>query len=123
MGLSLSQVRTYYQKIFRPDLTTIVVIGNVTVETAEAAVRKYFGTWEAGGPKPDVELPAVPGNRPSVVAVPNDTRVQDSVTLAETLQLKRSDPDYYALELGNHVLSGAFYATRLYPAQALRHEI
>jgi zinc protease len=26
----------------------------------------------------------------------------------------RSDPDYYALELGNHVLAGAFYATRLY---------
>jgi zinc protease len=46
--------------------------------------------------------------------VPNDTRVQDSVILAETLKLNRSDPDYYALELGNHVLGGGFYATRLY---------
>jgi zinc protease len=26
----------------------------------------------------------------------------------------RSNPDYYALNLGNHVLSGGFYATRLY---------
>jgi zinc protease len=40
--------------------------------------------------------------------------VQDRVILAETLQLSRSDPDYYALELGNHVLGGGFYATRLY---------
>ena len=114
MALSLPDVRTYHQKIYRPDLTTIVVIGNVTVETARAVVHKYFGLWEARGPKPDVLLPAVPDNRPSSVAVPNDTRVQDRVILAETLRLSRSDPDYYALELGNHVLGGGFYATRLY---------
>ncbi len=30
------------------------------------------------------------------------------------LGVKRSDPDYYSLQLGNHVLGGAFYATRLY---------
>jgi zinc protease len=56
----------------------------------------------------------VPDNKPSVVAVPNNSRVQDRVILAETLQLNRSDPDYYALQLGNHVLGGGFYATRLY---------
>jgi zinc protease len=42
------------------------------------------------------------------------------VTLAQTLGITRSNPDYYALELGNHVLGGAFYATRLY--QDLREE-
>jgi hypothetical protein len=46
--------------------------------------------------------------------VPNNQRVQDNVTLAETLGLNRFDPDYYALELGNSVLGGSFYATRLY---------
>ena len=34
--------------------------------------------------------------------------------LAETIGVTRSSPDYYALDLGNHVLAGAFYATRLY---------
>jgi len=113
-ALRLSDVSAYHQKIYRPDLTTIVVIGNVTVETARAVVLKYFGHWEARGPQPDVLLPAVPDNSPVVVAVPNETRVQDRVILAETMQLSRSDPDYYALELGNHVLGGGFYATRLY---------
>ena len=28
--------------------------------------------------------------------------------------LNRFDPDYYPLQLGNHVLGGGFYATRLY---------
>jgi len=114
MALKLPDVKAYYRKIFRPDLTTMVVVGNVTVETAKAAVLKYFASWEARGPIPDVLLPPVPDNKPTAVAVPNDTRVQDRVILAETLQLNRSDPDYYALELGNHVLGGGFYATRLY---------
>ena len=40
--------------------------------------------------------------------------MQDSVVLAEQLNLNRFDPDYYPLQLGNHVLGGGFYATRLY---------
>jgi len=45
--------------------------------------------------------------------VPDASRVQDSVILAETLNLTRFNPDYYALQLGNNVLGGAFYSTRL----------
>jgi zinc protease len=48
-----------------------------------------------------------------VVAVPDESRVQDSVVLGQTVGITRSDPDYYALELGNAVLGGSFYATRL----------
>ena len=39
--------------------------------------------------------------------------MQDRVVLAQTLGLKRADADYYPLELGNAVLGGSFYATRL----------
>jgi zinc protease len=113
-SLTLQDVKDYHQKVFRPDLTTIVVIGKIAPERAKAAIGKYFGSWEATGPKPEVLLPAVPPNKPSRTDVPDNSRVQDIVTLAETLELNRSNPDYYALELGNHVLGGAFYATRLY---------
>ena len=39
---------------------------------------------------------------------------QDKVTLAETLQITRENSDFYPLQLGNHILGGAFYATRYY---------
>jgi zinc protease len=113
-SLAVQDVMDYYEKVFRPDLTTIVVIGRVTPEKAKAAVEKHFGTWRAVGPKPDVLLPPVPSNNASTTAVADPSRVQDEVTLTETLGLTRSNPDYYALELGNHVLGGGFYATRLY---------
>ena len=113
-SLTRADVEAYYRRVFRPDLTTIVVIGKVTPEAARGVIEKHFGSWTAEGPPPPTELPAVPLNRPAVVRVPNDRRVQTNVTLAETLGLTRFDPDYYALELGNSVLGGAFYATRLY---------
>ena len=112
--LTLQNVKDYYHGVFRPDLTTIVVIGNITPERAKVAVAKYFGGWQAQGPKPKTLLPPVPANAPEVVNVPDASRVQDKVILAETLGLTRANPDYYALKLGNHVLGGGFYATRLY---------
>jgi zinc protease len=60
-----------------------------------------------------VDLPNSPDNGPGTVAVPDASRVQDRVVLAQNLALTRSDPDYYPLELGNAVLGGSFYSTRL----------
>jgi zinc protease len=114
LSLSLQDVKSYYAKAFRPDMTTIVIIGDVTPERARSAVEKYFGAWKAVGTKPATDLPPVPPNKPSVSTVPDTSKIQDQVTLAETIGLTRSDPDYYKLQLGNHVLSGAFYASRLY---------
>jgi zinc protease len=111
--LSLADVRAYYASVFRPDLTTIVVIGRITPARARAVVEKYFGAWKAAGPAPRTTLPRVPLNRAAVRAVPDASRVQDRVILGQTLGLTRPHPDAYALELGNAVLGGAFYSTRL----------
>jgi zinc protease len=112
-AVTLKDVQHYYQKNFRPDITTIVVIGKVTPERARAVIEKYFGAWRATGPAPATDLPPVPPNAASTTVVPDASRVQDRVNLAQTLALTRSNPDYYALALGNNVLGGGFYSSRL----------
>jgi len=111
-SLTLDDVKSFYTHVFRPDLTTIVVMGKVTPEQAKVTIEKYFGSWHATGPTPPTDLPAVPANQPLQTEVPDSSRVQDSVTLAETLGITRFSPDYYALQLGNEILGGAFYASR-----------
>jgi zinc protease len=113
-ALALADVKDYYAKVFRPDMTTIAVIGDITPEEAKPVFEKWFGGWKNAGAKPVVTLPAVPANRPSAVNVPDPAQIQDSVELALQVGLNRFSPDYYALQLGNHVLGGGFYATRLY---------
>jgi zinc protease len=112
--LQYADISKFYQAAFRPDLTTIVVIGDITPEDARAAIDKYFGEWTAEGPKPNVVLPPVPANQAKGMNVPDASRVQDEVELAQQLEMNRFTPDYFALQVGNHVLGGGFYATRLY---------
>ncbi|MFZ0394552.1 MAG: pitrilysin family protein [Terracidiphilus sp.] len=113
-SLTLDEVKQYHEATVRPDLTTIVVIGDVTAGEAKSVIEKWFGDWKATGPKPNTDLPPVPENKPSAANVPDAQAVQDSVALAQQLDLNRFSPDYYPLQLGNHVLGGGFYATRLY---------
>jgi zinc protease len=113
-SLTIDDVKNYYASAFRPDLTTIVVIGKISPDEAVSVIEKNFGGWQAAGEKPNTLFPAAPTNSISVTHVPDASRVQDKITLAETLLLTRTNSDYYALQLGNHVLGGGFYATRLY---------
>jgi zinc protease len=56
----------------------------------------------------------VPANKPGATDVPDPSSVQDEVDLSQQLEMNRFSPDYYPLQVGNHVLGGGFYATRLY---------
>jgi len=111
---TLPELKQYYDATFRPDLTTIVVVGDVTPQAARQVIEKWFGGWKTTGPRPNTTLPAVPISHAAATNVPDPEQVQDSVVLAEQLNLNRFSPDYYPLQLGNHVLGGGFYATRLY---------
>jgi len=112
--LSLQDVRAYYHEVFRPDLTTMVIIGKIEPDEARRVISKYFGDWKASGQRPDLDLPKVPPSKPSVHLVPDPSRVQDRVVLAQAGGVTRSSEDYYPLQVGMHVLSGGFYATRFF---------
>jgi zinc protease len=114
MGLTLDKVKAYMAQAYRPDMTTIVIVGKVDPAQARKVVAQTFGAWKAQGPKPDVEYAAVPPNKPGHLHVPDSSAVQDSVQMTQTIDVTQKDPDRYALQLGNQVLGGGFYASRLY---------
>ncbi len=112
--LTLDDVKSYYHDAYRPDLTTIVVIGDTTPDQAKALFEKYFGGWTATGPKPNIIPSPVPSNAPSQIAVPATGRVQSTVQLVETMGVLRTDPDWAPLQVANTVLTGGFYSSLLY---------
>jgi zinc protease len=107
-GITLDDVKAYYAATFRPDLTTIVAVGDITPAHARAAVEKSFGSWTAAGPVPNVFPPVIPRNAASQVAIPATGRIQTDVTMAQTLPLSYNDADYPVLQLANAALSGGF---------------
>ena len=92
-SLTLEDVKAYYAKVFRPDMTTIIVIGRIGPDQAKADIERYFGAWRAAGEKPNTDLPPVPMNPTASTVVPDTSRVQDEVTLAQTLGVTRFHPD------------------------------
>ncbi|WP_230975560.1 M16 family metallopeptidase [Acetobacter garciniae] len=114
LSVTHDDVMRYYQQVWRPDLTTIVVTGDITPEKARAVVEKAFGGWKAEGPKPVVDLPTVPLSHASRATVPDKSSVQDEVILAETLGLTPTHPEHFMLQLGNEVLGGGLFSSRLY---------
>ena len=113
MALTLDKVKAYYAQTFRPDLTIIVVVGKVDPAQAKNVIEQAFGDWKAQGPKPDTNYAAVPANKPGKLHVPDASAVQDSVDMAQTIAITFDNPDRFAINLGNQVLGGGFYASRL----------
>jgi zinc protease len=106
LSVTLDDVRAYYAKTFRPELTTIVVAGNVTPEAAKGSFERAFGGWKTSGDPPSLELPAVALNPPGDVRLTAKSLSQDEVTLAELVSLDRSSPQYAAMRLGNTIFGG-----------------
>ena len=112
-ALRPEDLRAYYKASMRPDLTTIVVVGDVTPEQARKVVEETFGDWRAEGPAPVIDLPPIGPNKPSHARIPDGSALQDSVTLIQTIALPVTSPDRYTLMLGNTILGGGF-SSRLY---------
>ncbi len=106
LALTLDDVKAYYDKTFRPDLTTIVVVGNVAPGAAQSAFESAFAGWKSDGPAPSLDLPPVPLNGPGEVRVPLKSLNQDSVSLTQLVAVDRSSPQYAAMQLGNTIFGG-----------------
>jgi zinc protease len=63
-------VRRFYRRWYRPELLTVMLVGDIAVDTLEALVRRHFGRIRAPEePVPsfsDPEIPSSPGIRISV---------------------------------------------------------
>ncbi len=103
-SIAPADVTAYYASVYRPDMTTIVVVGDVDPQHARDVVTKYFGSWTATGPKPAVAMPVVPNNAAASAVVPDKERIQSQVQLVQVLSLTRTDPDYPTIAVANESL-------------------
>ncbi|MCX6626772.1 MAG: pitrilysin family protein [Candidatus Solibacter sp.] len=64
----------FFDRYYRPEYTTIIVVGDVKAKAVRAMVDKYWGEWKRGSYKPDVPVePEQNGPRTGHVAWPSPT--------------------------------------------------
>jgi zinc protease len=119
-------LREFYQTWYQPQLTEVIITGNITLEQGEKWVRQYFSDWKQGTtPRParpalsqqntsDLIYTASAGDAPrlSLFYPQGEIRIADQETLLEYRF------DEIATRLMEHRLQNAFYNAAL-PTQDL----
>ncbi len=104
--LNLEDVKNYYQSFYVPQNAYLVVVGDVETKEVKKLAKKHFKDWKKKELLQD-NLPAVnnvAATQVNFVDFPN--AVQSEVQVTNTIQLKKGDPDYFAVLLANKILGG-----------------
>jgi len=59
-GVTREDLLAYTKTYWRPDLTTIAVVGNLTPQRVRGALESAFGAWRSSGPRPNPHLMPMP---------------------------------------------------------------
>ncbi len=96
----------WHDRFAHPNDVIMGIVGDFDPAQMETRLRQAFDSWPAGppAPKPQIEFqPAKPG-----VYFVSKTDVNQSAIRLVALGIRRDDPDYFAVQALNQVLSGGF---------------
>lgn len=117
--ITLDACKKYYQTYFKPNISYLIVVGDITPAQALAKATQYFGKWQKGTvAKTPFAAPTAP-KQTQVDFVNRDGSVQSVINFTYPVQLKPSQPDYLAVVVMN-TLFGGDSNSRLY--QNLRED-
>ncbi|HQU16209.1 MAG TPA: pitrilysin family protein [Gammaproteobacteria bacterium] len=108
--LSRAEVRGFYRRYYVGRNAVVAIVGALDRHQAEALAQRAAGALPAGAPAP--ALPAVPALGASrTVDVHRDS--SQTHVLMGAPGMTRTDPDYFPLYVGNHILGGGGLVSRL----------
>lgn len=96
----------WHARYVQPGNMIVAVAGDFNSAEMEARLRKLFSGWGNGPAIPKANVAVTP-TRPGVFFVAKDDVNQSEIRMV-SLGIRRDDPDYYAVEVMNQVLSGGF---------------
>jgi predicted Zn-dependent peptidase len=129
-GLTLEDLRGFHARAFRPSNATLLVVGDVTPDAVVPMLERAFGSWDHGAHGEHGESPRDPralrGDRPRdpraprgelpappqlkarrLVLVDKPGAAQSQIRIG-WVGVPRSTPDYFAIQVLNTILGGAF---------------
>ncbi|HSC84782.1 MAG TPA: pitrilysin family protein [Pseudomonas sp.] len=108
-AISVAQLRAFHQKAYTAGNVVIALVGDLSRAEAEAMAAEVSAALPKGPALAKIAQPQEPKAGPSHIEYPSK---QTHLLLAQ-LGIDRRDPDYAALYLGNQILGGGGFGTRL----------
>ena len=105
-NIKLADVQKFYNTYFKPNNAYLIIVGDVNFKEVKKLIKKNFNKWKKGT-LPLYSIPEVTNvakTEIDFIDMPN--AVQSDVTVLSTVNLKMSNPDYFAVKLANKILGG-----------------
>lgn len=111
--ISRDDVVQFYRTHYRPEKTTLALVGNFDPAEVRSLLQKQLGNWKAPGQAPKLTFPPVPApSKVTYLTAPLPGKTQ-SVTYLGYQGIDRQDPRYYAALVLNEILGGSTLSSRL----------
>ncbi|WP_335058660.1 M16 family metallopeptidase [Nostoc sp.] len=103
----------FYKTHYRPDTTTIAIVGDFEPAKVKALLNQVFGKWQATGKPPILKIQSV--QLPQTLTRLNKVipGKSEAVTYIGYSGISRKDPRYYAALVLNQILGGDTLSSRL----------
>ncbi len=105
--LSQDVVRAFYGARYSPSSTTVIIVGDITVDRARQIVTDAFGSW-AGGDVRHVTVSDQPATTTRLVHVVGKADAPQSEIRVGHVGVPRLHPDYFSIVVMNAILGGLF---------------
>lgn len=107
-NINLDDCKAYYNTYFKPGTAYLVIVGDITPETAKAKAEKYFGSWAAGTtPKYTYAFPKGV-DKTTVAFVDKPGAVQSVINITYAVDLKPGAADILPARVMNTILGSGF---------------
>jgi zinc protease len=106
-GFAADAVRRFHGSRYVPGRAAIVVVGAVGVDDVESAVTRAFGDW-AGEAQPAIPAVTTPRHSSTAIHVVDRASAVQSELRIGQVGVPRDTADFYALQVMNAILGGAF---------------
>ena len=105
--VTLEACKNYYKTYFRPNVSYLAVVGDVSVKEIQPLIEKYFAAWEkADVPVNKYKMPAAP-KQTEVAFVHKEGASQSVINITYPVNLKKSNPDVVKTRILNSILGGS----------------
>ncbi|PYY66772.1 peptidase M16, partial [Pseudomonas jessenii] len=108
-AITAAQLRAFHQKAYAAGNVVIALVGDLSRAEAEAIAAQVSNALPKGPALPKIAQPVEPKASVGHIEFPSK---QTNLMLAQ-LGIDRDDPDYAALSMGNQILGGGGFGTRL----------
>ena len=107
-AISRDDVAGFHRNWYRPDNATLVIVGDVPLDTILPMLEERFGGWSGAGDRPVVNIDPVPVPETRTVYVVDKPGALQSVIIAGLPAPPTDNPDEIAIGTMNAILGGSF---------------